>query len=950
VDAFASGSSDPAARAKIHSGREIGLFWTQKAIGLWYPHRNFWTRLGEKSVLLPDRSFATLLTWGFLAASLAASLTGCGGGDDSAAATAASETPDAGAAAGAPPAEAMSMPAPGGDPSGAAGGMGPAGMGRPGMGPPGMMPPGGAEMTGAESSGETPEGMMPGGMPGMPDGGMMPGMTAPGMGMPGMGMSGAAAVVSNRPADVATWSDNDLQTAVRERDPKVLEAIDARVKSAPGDPEVAELLTKLLLVSSEPPTTAAFGGAGAAAGTFPGDASGARSSGLMKPGALAPGMGTMPPAGGAATPGLLSPATPGSATPGGAPAGLSPQGFTPPGSSESSDSSAPAAPTAAPPQSSFHPRPHRNNAAIDSLTAMLTESVVAWQQPGVGAMRQRMTPGGIAGQSPAAGATPGAMPPSGVAGFGPGSGDSGEAAASAAAAGSMEPGMDAEGSFGGQPGFGAPAAGGLSDQQLVDRIVEGLIRNNSPVAWQTIHAIASGKVETPLGVEFSAETVTIALLRNAGPQQPQIEQILTAILAGQAQLPPESQTACVRAMSSVSAAAVSHLTGLGSRASGGNPASGAGGFAQTGMGMPGMMRPGMSIPGQAGMGPGMMPPGMMSPGGETMPGGIESAGAGFGTEEVPGSSVAAGSTMSGSVAFPEDKLASAAAVLWGPKAVESVIQKLAAASDMAAVAEALEFAVTIPQKKVRDASFAALNRLHSLGAEPLRSAGVFQTPLDPGMLVVLKSLPRSKPTRAEGGAAAPLDSWAAMNQEYVVALRNELRSLSMQPGKLQAVTDELPLRLHRNAVPEFSGVLVLPATGDSSFQATPPAETKVYYARTSFVPQRARDQEEVAGHYESRAGGYRRADQAKGLLWIDGVKSTTTGLKRSMDVLIQAAGSGAGGGFSAGGESGIEGGAGPGFGGPPGGGGSGGFTIEVVVVEIADPKGTAAEPVVSDNK
>jgi hypothetical protein len=896
-------------------------------------------------VVLPDRSIAAFLTLGFVAISMAASLTGCGGGDDSATTTSTTETPAAGAAAGAPPAEAMSMPGPGGDSSGAAGGMGPMGM-PPGMGPPGMSTPGaGAEMAGAESSGE----MMPNGMPagmGGPGSGMMPGMSAPGMGMPGMGtgMAGAAAVMSNRPADVSAWSDNDLQTAVRERDQRVLEAIDARVKSAPGDPKVAELLTKLLLVSIEPPPTPAFGGAGAASGTFPGDTSGSRPGGLMKPGALAPGMGTMPP-------------------PGGAPAGFAPQGFSPQGFSApgGSDSSAPVAPTAAPPQSRYQPaRPHKN-VAVDSLTAMLTESLVAWQQAGVGAMRQRMSPEGITGQVPPAGAAPGAMPPAGAAGESFGYSSSGEAAASAAAAGFGEPGMDAEGSFGagfgGQPGFGAPAEGGLSDLQLVDRIVEGLIKNNSPVAWQTIHAIASGAVETPLGVELSAETVTIALLRNAGPDQPQIEQILTAILEGQAQLPPESQSSCVRAMASVSAAAVSHLTGLGRSAFGGNPSAGTGGFAQTGMGMsmpgsnmPGMMQPGMSMPGQTGMGPGMMPPGMMSPGGESMPGGMESSGSGFGMESFGGGSGTAAATMSNTATFPEDKLATAVAVLWGPKAVDSVIRQLSNASDMAAVADALPFSVTIPQKKVRDAAYAALSRLHSLGAEPLRSAGVFQTPLDPGMLVVLKSLPRSKPTRAEGGAAAPLDSWAAMNQEYVMALRNELRSLAMQPGKLQAVTEGLPLKLHRNAVPEFSGMLVLPATSDSPFKGTPPSETKVYYARTSFVPQRAREQEDVAEHYESRAGGYRRADQAKGLLWIDGVKTTPTGLKRSMDVLIQPAGAGAGSGFSPGGESGMEGSAGPGFGGAPGGGGAGGFTIEVVVVEIADPKGSAAEPVVSDNK
>ncbi len=241
-----------------------------------------------------------ILVLGFML--LPVAITGCGG--DSSSDTAASSSADSGsgASAGAPMPGMPSQPSAAssdgnsGTPSDGAGGA-PGGM--PGMasgpgGAPGGMPgmasgPGGAPggMPGMASG----PGGAPGGMPGMASGpggapGGMPGMAsgpggAPG-GMPGMAggdggvlgggytppAEGGAAggfpggqppQLTSRPSDFSEWNDDHFKDAVRERDQKVLEAIDQRVKAKPNDAEVAKLLASLLVVSTEAPSSPAPG-------------------------------------------------------------------------------------------------------------------------------------------------------------------------------------------------------------------------------------------------------------------------------------------------------------------------------------------------------------------------------------------------------------------------------------------------------------------------------------------------------------------------------------------------------------------------------------------------------------------------------------------------------------------------------------------------------------------
>ena len=223
------------------------------------------------------------------------------------------------------------------------------------------------------------------------------------------------------------------------------------------------------------------------------------------------------------------------------------------------------------------------------------------------------------------------------------------------------------------------------------------------------------------------------------------------------------------------------------------------------------------------------------------------------------------------------------------------------------------------------------------------------------MLVVLKSLPRAKASKGDDGKP-PMDSWAASGQQMVLNYVDQLRNMSMAPGgKLVANAKGFPMRAHRNAEFDYVGMIrMAPPQGAPADSGL--SETRIYYARASFSPKKAKEQQDVMNHYKSGSSGIQRPDEARNLTWLDGVKTGTGGTRRSIDVVIRsgkvAAPTGGGfpgsGGFSGGLGDDLPGGAGmPGPGGMPGmpggmgGGGAvgGDYTIEVVVVEIADPKG-----------
>ncbi|MCA9057189.1 MAG: hypothetical protein KDA85_01765 [Planctomycetaceae bacterium] len=193
---------------------------------------------------------------------------------------------------------------PGMDPSAMAGGPGGAypGGGYPGGGYPGGGYPGGGGPDGdAGGDGYTPPGEMeyPGGDPAGYGAGYDPYQGGAG--------NNAAPAKPPRPATYADWTAEHFADAVRERDPKVLEAIDARAKAKPGDPGLPALLTSLLAAAKEAPSA---NNAGAYGGGYDSGYGGGGADAYVPPGSEAgPGPGSYPP--GYGQPGSSQPGQPG---------------------------------------------------------------------------------------------------------------------------------------------------------------------------------------------------------------------------------------------------------------------------------------------------------------------------------------------------------------------------------------------------------------------------------------------------------------------------------------------------------------------------------------------------------------------------------------------------------------------------------------------------------------
>jgi hypothetical protein len=182
---------------------------------------------------------------------------------------------------------------------------------------------------------------------------------------------------------------------------------------------------------------------------------------------------------------------------------------------------------------------------------------------------------------------------------------------------------------------------------------------------------------------------------------------------------------------------------------------------------------------------------------------------------------------------------------------------------------------------------------------------------------------------------------------------NQLAAMSSGGGRLTPNPKGFPIRAHRGAEFEYTGLMrLVPPAGTPAGSGI--SETSIYYARVPFSATKERERKDALEHYRSSGSAIQRADTALGTMWMDGVKGGATGMRRSVDVLIRSGGSGQGGfGGAPGGFGGASGGLGE-LGGPgapggigglgPGGPGGGGqsYTIEVLVVEIADPRGAAS--------
>lgn len=758
--------------------------------------------------------------------------------------------------------------------------------------------------------------------------------------------------LTSRPADVMQWTDAQVLEAVAEKDTAVLQVIQAKAAASQGDPAFAQLMAQVLQTTSgeNNPAATAAGGIGGGFGI--------------------PGLGRF--FGGGAAPGKSSPSVPtmpniapGSVPPGGA--------FYQPDRTELIDS------------------PLRG---IDSLEIMIGEATLSFSPQAAQATRgaaERMqgslqnTPGGhdAAGGAPGGGMATGGAP-SGHDGGGnatqggaPGGHDAGGGGYPSNYGESMESGQSTypganggnqynpgqgQGYANGTPGGGQQRPlGNLQDEELVRTVVRALVFNNSAPSWQTLSNLVNGTILTSLPRPINIQIVLTEIFSGDQKNIAAATDLLAAATKTVAAEPAENQ-ASMRILAALSQIPASHFLMLEKHAPPPPAAPPGRGMAGGGMNANGMMgatagipgQPNAAMPGRGGMSE--YPEGYgsseMSEDNYEDDMGMEYGAQGYGRPPGPPP------TTLPPVQISEPNMAAVASVLWSEANVAALNSQLNAAASPETILNTVAFASTIPLDSVRHSTFELFERVHSEGTGSLMSSGLFRDiTRDPGMLTVLKALPRTrhrKPATPNPNAPAlppdPSESWTAATQEVVLALRDRLRDLSDDPNL--AYDGQQRLRLHRDAIPERSIMIKAPSKAAEELGTAAPSATEMYYTLCRFTPMKKSDQTTVGDHYEKRSKGLKHIDPMKGILWYDGVKVNQDGTRETMDIIIEQVGfkprQNAGYGDGGGGYE--DGGAGYGDGGYGGGGTAGAqlqYTIEVIVVVTKDPKASPTDAAVS---
>lgn len=703
----------------------------------------------------------------------------------------------------------------------------------------------------------------------------------------------AAAAASSRSDNVAMWTEDDFKSAAAERDKRVIPALTAYASAPTPNPDKVALWKAMLDALATGPVAATGSN-----GQYGGQSNGQQP---RRSGRKGPGMPTMesPAGGGGSSNGRSAPMTqPAEGGEGEHEAAI----FNPVG---------------------------QNIASVEMFLLMTTIG----QNSAAMSMQQRI------GSEHASGNSSADMDSMGAPGAMGGSGSDSESME-----GYEDPG-DYEGSGGygnGQPGYnpGGYNAGGqrgpASDVVVIaEAIVQHLVANGSPEADATVKEILCGKIPTGLPETETIGLVLKVLMANADGPDSKSQKLLSQILVTPEEVRPDDpetlHSAAMTMMTGLAASAVDSMFGLADAAGPGGP----GGQRGPG-GMPGGM-PGMGMgEDEGGYNGGDEEAGMYAGGG----GGRPSRGAPGRDDGGPSGGIGGGggrppvNAMKLNVeALSPEQLDKVVKLLWTPAFTGQIADRIRA-TNLTDNTEIFALAGALPSTSIRKAQYQSMQANHKQGAESLLSMGLFDgVARDPGLLVVLKSLPRPKVSasssrnrNASQGAGDPVaNSWLSATGHMVSSLKNRLHEAAMASGKTQLQGKPM-IRLHAGAsAPSAVFELSWPKDARSVVSDANPSPMRIHYVR---INQTMGDRviKKVVEHYRARTRGTKR-DIPNGV-WFDGtLKSTPTGGRISSDVVITQ-GNGGGGGYQGGGGE--------------GGGGAIGssYTIELIAVEIPDPKPT----------
>jgi hypothetical protein len=228
-----------------------------------------------------------------------------------------------------------------------------------------------------------------------------------------------------------------------------------------------------------------------------------------------------------------------------------------------------------------------------------------------------------------------------------------------------------------------------------------------------------------------------------------------------------------------------------------------------------------------------------------------------------------------------------ASELWKPDFSGLLVQRLAQAGSLDESAASLVLASTMPLDSTRTAIWGLLTRGYEDGPRALEAAGLLARLNDPGLVVLVKMLPRAelRPKDNKGRQRRPeaevAELWQYACEDLVRAWCERFFAASRSGAQPSGQGPEMPIALHPNAELEAQYYLDWPTAAGDKLTSVSTDPLKVYYVRTR---QRARVSI-VQDFYERKMSSPTvNAIQNGG--WLESSQKLDDGWYRSIDAVF----------------------------------------------------------------
>ncbi len=237
-----------------------------------------------------------------------------------------------------------------------------------------------------------------------------------------------------------------------------------------------------------------------------------------------------------------------------------------------------------------------------------------------------------------------------------------------------------------------------------------------------------------------------------------------------------------------------------------------------------------------------------------------------------------------------DELTRVVNYLWQPEMINFVDGQVKQTATLSDSIDVLKLAGSFPNAQIRRSVFELLEKNWEQGADELIDKGLFDHVLhDPGMAVVLKAMPRSRPLSAQPGRRVTADvkaknSWWNSSWKMTQLLNSRFRRAAETSGNSDIPVSDRPVPFQSGVPVQLQYAVDWPAdlAGKVDDGSAPALKVRYFRMENNGPPRGA------VTHYE-RPLRTARKNQSPTTVWFDSSpRGTAEGTRRSVDVVITA--------------------------------------------------------------